>query len=81
MRLKREIENKSHDGIFRSFPFFRDDGTLAWQGKFRTAEEVSILQRMIGDDGVWCRAPLIKLNFLTFSDDNYQILDEKNQLQ
>lgn len=61
MRLKREIENKSRDGIFRSFPFFREDGTPSWPGKFRTAEDVSTLQRMVGDDAAWCREYLLKI--------------------
>lgn len=61
MHLKREIENKSRDGVFRSFPFFRDDGTPAWQGKFCTTEDVSTLQRMVGDDGAWCREFLLQI--------------------
>lgn len=61
MRLKREIENKSRDGVFRSFPFFHSDGSPSWPGKFRTAEDVSTLQRMVGDDAAWCREYLLKI--------------------
>lgn len=61
MRLKKEIEIKNREGVFRRFPFFREDGSVAWPGKFRTAQDVSELQRMIGDDTAWCREFLLQI--------------------
>jgi predicted phage terminase large subunit-like protein len=61
MRLKRDIESGKRDGVFQSFPFFQEDGSPSWPGKFTNAASVSALQSAIGDDGAWSREFLLKI--------------------
>lgn len=61
MRLKSEIENKSRDGVFRQYPLLGEKGAPTWPGKFRTQEDITTLQRQVGDDGSWNREYLLKI--------------------
>lgn len=61
MRLQGEIESGKRNGVFRAFPFFKDDGTPSWPGKFISAQSVSALQSSIGDDVAWSREYLLRI--------------------
>lgn len=61
MRLKNDIESGKRDGAFRSFPFFKEDGSPTWHGKFDSAQAVSALQSSIGDEAAWSREYLLRI--------------------
>lgn len=61
MRLKNEIESGKRQGVFHSYPFFKEDGTPAWLGKFISAQTVSDLQSSIGDNAAWSREFLLRI--------------------
>ncbi len=61
MRLKREIEARSRDGVFREYPLVDKSGCITWPGKFSTMESVEAFRHLVGDDGAWHREYLLEI--------------------
>lgn len=61
MRLKKRIEAREIDGIFRSYPMVDTDGNILWSGKFPTMEDIEKFRRAIGDDISWQREFMLRI--------------------
>jgi len=61
MRLKKKIEEKQFDGIFREYPFMDNKGKVLWPGKFSTPESIEAEKRKIGDEIAWQREYMLRI--------------------
>ncbi len=61
MRLKKAIEEKKFDAIFRAYPFMNDEGVIAWPGKFATPKSVEAEKQKIGSEVAWQREYLLRI--------------------
>lgn len=76
MSLKKGIDEKSLDGIFRAYPLYDDKGKILWPGKFPGTDAVRELQKSIGDEGVWKReyilaiVPKLRIRIMMYGEKN-----------
>lgn len=61
MRLRKKIENKEIDGIFRWYPLVDQDGKCLWPGKFDTPEKVEELRRKVANELAWQQEFLLNI--------------------
>lgn len=55
MRLKRDIESKKINGIFKEYPIKDRNNQPMWPGKFPNIESINELKKTIGDDTAFKR--------------------------
>lgn len=60
MRIKKAIENKTFDGVFRSYPLLKD-GHCLWPGKYPSTEDIEAEKRRIGNETIWYREYLLHI--------------------
>lgn len=61
MRLKRDIEERRINGIFRAYPLLDAEERCFWPGKFRTQADITELRRKVGMESAWRREYLLQL--------------------
>ncbi|MHB8362758.1 MAG: phage terminase large subunit family protein [Patescibacteria group bacterium] len=61
VKLKKEIDRGTRDGIYRAYPLLDDDNNIAWQGKYPDMKDIEIEKKKIGNDSAWSREYLLKI--------------------
>lgn len=61
MRLKKKIEGKELEGVFKWFPLLDDQGNCLWPGKFDTPEKIEALRRSVANEFAWQQEYLLKI--------------------
>jgi len=59
MRLKKAIEDKQIEGIYKSYPIYDDAKNILWPGKFPTTKETDKLRRSIPSKNDFLREYLL----------------------
>ncbi len=59
MRLKKDIQSGSIEGVFRAYPIIDDERRILWPEKYRDIESVKRLSKRF-TDVVWVREFLLK---------------------
>lgn len=55
MRLKKLIEEKHFNGIFKEYPLIGADNQIAWPGKFQTMKDVEDLRNLFASEAAFQR--------------------------
>jgi len=71
MRLAKEIEEGTRNGIFRKYPLLSDDGQIAWQGRYPDMAAIED-QRKDTDKFAWLREYL-----LIIADDQEPVIEKE----
>jgi predicted phage terminase large subunit-like protein len=61
MKLRKCIEEKTLDGIFRAYPLVDDNNRILWPGKFPDMQAVETLRRRIANEASWQREFLLRI--------------------
>jgi len=61
MRLRKNIEEKELDGVFKQYPLVDGNEKILWPGKFQTKEDIETLKRTIGSETAWQREYLLRI--------------------
>lgn len=61
MKLKKNIELRQLNAIFRSFPFMDEGDKLLWPAKFDTLEKIEEEKNKIGNEIAWQREYMLKI--------------------
>ena len=61
MRIKRLIDEKKLDGIFRAYPLIDENENILWPGKFPDMKAVDDLKRTIGNEKSWQREIMLRI--------------------
>ncbi len=61
MRVKKNIEDKRIDGVFRSYPLLDYNDQILWPGKYSTMDDVEKEHKTIGDEISWQREYLLHI--------------------
>ncbi len=61
MRIKTEINEYKHEGVFKEYPFLNQDGECLWKGKFTTDESIQKLKQNTASEVSWQREYLLKI--------------------
>lgn len=61
MHLKRDIEEGSSTGVFKSYPLVDDKGEILWSGKYPTLKDIEIEHKNIGNEIAWKREYLLEI--------------------
>jgi len=72
MRLRKCIEEKTLDGIFRAYPLVDENERILWPGKFPDYASIETLKRTVGNEASWQREFMLKI----IADQEQVIRDE-----
>ncbi len=61
MRLKKKIDAKELDGIYRYFPLLDENNVCLWPRKFDTPEKIEGLRRSVANELAWQQEYLLKI--------------------
>ncbi len=61
MRLRKSIEDKKMDGVFRAYPLVDESDQILWPGKFPDMNAIERLRRTISDEASWHREFMLKI--------------------
>jgi predicted phage terminase large subunit-like protein len=61
MRLKKRIDDKEMDGIFKFYPLIDENGKILWPGKFPNMEAVEKEHRRVANEVAWQREYLLRI--------------------
>lgn len=61
MRLRKNIETRNIDAIYKQYPLVGEDNRIMWPGKFTNLEEILTLEKSIGNDKAWQREFMLKI--------------------
>ena len=61
MRLRKKIEAKEIQGIYRWFPLVSKDGECLWKGKFDTQEKIEELRMSVANELAWRQEYLLEI--------------------
>ncbi|MHA1401742.1 MAG: phage terminase large subunit [Candidatus Heimdallarchaeaceae archaeon] len=88
MRIKKNIADKTFNGIFRAYPFIDDNKNITWPGKFPTEKEINDERQKIGSESAWQREYMLRIipdterviypEWIHYYDTLPDIEDEKN---
>lgn len=53
MRLKKDIEKKTINGLFRAYPLLDDNERILWPAKFSNQRAIKLFQKSVPDEQVW----------------------------
>jgi predicted phage terminase large subunit-like protein len=61
MRLRKYIEEKQLDGVFKAYPLVDENDKILWPGKFPDMQAVEALKRTIGNESSWQREIMLRI--------------------
>ncbi|EKD63828.1 MAG: hypothetical protein ACD_51C00186G0001 [uncultured bacterium] len=61
MRIKKAMQDKELDGIFREYPLVNSDGICLWPGKYPNKEAIEQERRRIGNEPAWQREYMLQI--------------------
>lgn len=61
MRLKKDVEEKKPNSIFKLYPLVNENGQIAWPGKYPTQEAIETERNKISNDIAWQREYLLRI--------------------
>lgn len=61
MRLRKCIEEKTLDGVFRAYPLIDGNDRILWPGKFPDMQSVEALKRTVGNEASWQREFMLRI--------------------
>lgn len=61
MRIKREIHENKHEGVFKEYPILDEDNKCLWPGKFPTRESIQQLRQNTASEVAWQREYLLRI--------------------
>jgi len=61
MRIKKNIADKTFNGIFRAYPLIDDNQNITWPGKFPTQKEIKDERQKIGNESAWQREYMLRI--------------------
>ncbi len=61
MRLKKEIQEKQFNAVYREYPFIDRNGDTAWPAKFPDQESIDKERRKINDEASWQREYMLTI--------------------
>ncbi len=61
MHLKRDIEEGTSDGVFKSYPLINEKGEILWKGKYPDLKEIEIEHKNLGSEIAWRREYLLEI--------------------
>ncbi len=61
MRIKKNIENETFNGIFRAYPLMDENNKITWIGKFPTKKEIQDEKQKIGSESAWQREYMLRI--------------------
>ena len=73
MHLKRDINEGSSDGIFKSYPLINDTGEIIWEGKYENLKEIETERKKLGNEIAWRREYLLEI---VPNEDQIVLLDQ-----
>lgn len=61
MHLKRDIDEKKSEGVFKSYPLIDENGNILWTGKYTNLKEIEKERKRLGSEIAWRREYLLEI--------------------